>query len=626
MASPPPPAARLAANLLLILAAAAHCAAGLPGLPELGRQAPRLEAPPRPVASQQLAAARSHRRQPGRPRTARRRPSRARTYRRLPSRASVLARRPRLPVGTLSLARRDWSGGPSTSNWRHETAVDSAQRPGLQDEPGGGVKKGLPGMLATLSERGLTYVKDVLIEQVLEELTPLHVPDIRVRVSFKVGHVDLRLSRITLLGALVPNAEIDLGDSGVTIFASGVVANITLDWHVVASGGIVPVSVKDHGYANVRAQGVQAGVTAGLETVNGALNLTVMQHGCYIDDLQIHMHGGASIIYNWLAQGFHNHLRAAVETAINKAVLRATKKLDMYLHDLPRKVPVDDTLAIDVTLVEDPIVKSKYMSFALRGEFLGLSSTSKFPFHPPSLPEGAFCGASERMLTITISGAVLNSATAAYYEEGSLDFLVTYLPDGSPFKMNTGSWMYVLPRLYLKYPNRPMALRLVATSAPAVNLTEDGARASAAVDMYINVYPNDTKDDSVTVACVNLAVTVEGLMGISGNNLTGEAHMDDLTLSLEWSDIGYFPMRTVQAAVRTVVNIIIIPMLNRSLQTGHSLPVLPGVALRKAKVTYAQDYLLVCTDVEYTGGAPQGNAASSMPLATLVNHETEVAK
>lgn len=54
--------------------------------------------------------------------------------------------------------------------------------------------------------------------------------------------------------------------------------------------------------------------------------------------------------------------------------------------------------------------------------------------------------------------------------------------------------------------------------------------------------------------------------------------------------------------MKTTVRNVIIPLLNLRLQTGFPIPVIPGVVLKEAEITYADKYLLVCTNVEYTGG------------------------
>lgn len=51
--------------------------------------------------------------------------------------------------------------------------------------------------------------------------------------------------------------------------------------------------------------------------------------------------------------------------------------------------------------------------------------------------------------------------------------------------------------------------------------------------------------------------------------------------------------------MRSVVSLVVLPQVNRRLDTGFPLPVVPGVRLRNSSLGYAPDSLIVCTDVEY---------------------------
>ena len=65
--------------------------------------------------------------------------------------------------------------------------------------------------------------------------------------------------------------------------------------------------------------------------------------------------------------------------------------------------------------------------------------------------------------------------------------------------------------------------------------------------------------------------------------------------------------------MKTTVRNVIIPLVNLRLQTGFPIPVLPGVVLTEAEITYADQYLLICTNVEYTGGIFSGVGSAGLP-------------
>ncbi|KAJ7538615.1 hypothetical protein O6H91_11G056500 [Diphasiastrum complanatum] len=163
----------------------------------------------------------------------------------------------------------------------------------------------------------------------------------------------------------------------------------------------------------------------------------------------------------------------------------------------------------------------------------------------------------------------------AYVEAGILQWLVDSLPKQT--LLNTASWKYVIPQLYKKYPNMDMMLNFSVSTTPDISIARNGIHATAA-----------------------LTISMNAIAAMNGNNITAEATLKDLILELKWSEIGSFPVKLVQAAVRTVVTDVILPLLNFNLRKGFPLPIIPSVELQAADIRYGNSFLLVCTDVHYT--------------------------
>eukprot|EP00897_Mesotaenium_endlicherianum_P005268 jgi/Mesen1/476/ME000101S10704 len=483
--------------------------------------------------------------------------------------------------------------------------------PSIAPEAGDGRS---PGMLATLSQAGLIYAKDILVTRVLQEIVPLQIPDVKLSESTTIGTISVELTDILLKNVSVPEAAIALDSDGITIFGEGAEANMTFSWAYNYAS-----LLGDKGTATVKVKGMQAGVLGNLTEANGTLTLGIVQHGVVIEELDIKMHGGFSWAYNWLIYGFTNHLRAAVESSVGSGMLKAALKLDTFLQNLPRQVVVDDVAAIDTTLVEDPIVSTDHLSFGPRGEFVRVGASARSSSHaPPFIPDGVACGETQKMVTIALSDFVVNSAAKVYYEAGTLEYEVDKLPETSIIKLNTGSWRFLVPQLYRQYPNQPLALQFSAASVPVVQFTATGVVATVEGDMFITVVPA-SGEDTTRVACLSLSGTLQGFAQIVGNNLTGTAQVDDISLSLKWSTIGNFPVRTLQVVVRTLVKTLLLPVLNLSLQKGFPIPLVPGVAILNAGVTYGDKYLLVCTDIEYTGNIFGNRRSSDTPLDAMTD-------
>eukprot|EP00271_Cylindrocystis_brebissonii_P006499 TRINITY_DN19274_c0_g4_i1.p1 TRINITY_DN19274_c0_g4~~TRINITY_DN19274_c0_g4_i1.p1 ORF type:complete len:777 (-),score=129.33 TRINITY_DN19274_c0_g4_i1:502-2832(-) len=459
---------------------------------------------------------------------------------------------------------------------------------------------GISGMEATLSSSGLNYAKDVAVEQVLEEVTPLLVPDVGTSVVTSLGTVTLALTAINLTSIVVNDAAIDLQNESITVFAGGVEANATLKWHYGYAG-----LWSDSGTADIKVRGMQLAVTVQLATVDGMLNMTVTAQGVHIERLDVSMKGGVSSwLYNWLVDSFKETLIAAVEAALSATVLTSVGKVDAYLQSIPHQFPVDSTASIDATLLSDPVIQPNRLSLNSRAEFVSAQATRGHPDKPAppfvTVPEGLLCGDSRKMVTLTLTDSVVNSAARVYYEDGRLAYCLDELPASFPVRLNTASWRFIIPALYSKYPNRPMLLDFRTTAPPAVTFVERGLTAEVLGSMQIQVVQEDGA--VAGVASVQLAVSAAGTLGLRENNVTGSFALADLQLSLEWSEIGTLPMKALQVVVNLVVKTVVLPMVNHRMSQGFPIPVIPGIALLDASLVSGRHYLLVCTDIVYTGG------------------------
>lgn len=61
-------------------------------------------------------------------------------------------------------------------------------------------------------------------------------------------------------------------------------------------------------------------------------------------------------------------------------------------------------------------------------------------------------------------------------------------------------------------------------------------------------------------------------------------------------------MDPVQPTLRTVISRVILPILNKKLEKGFPLPVLPAVDLENADIRYEDGFIFICSDVYYRGG------------------------
>ncbi len=126
--------------------------------------------------------------------------------------------------------------------------------------------------------------------------------------------------------------------------------------------------------------------------------------------------------------------------------------------ELPRSLPIDDTSAIDVALVEDPFLGPNFLTVCANGEFVSLKKPTVPPQPGHSLHPGIICSGLEKMVTIAISDYVINSAAKVYFEVCSslfgVDNVLSLWLSVSPFPWASWVWSVLslaLPIFSLSY-------------------------------------------------------------------------------------------------------------------------------------------------------------------------------
>lgn len=106
---------------------------------------------------------------------------------------------------------------------------------------------------AEISNQGLDFLKDLLIEKAESELVPLELPkfDKFVRIPF-VGTVHMSVSGITIETIHVTSSVLKTGDGGIVIDVSGATANLSMNWEYLYSTWWFPITVSDKGNATVQ--------------------------------------------------------------------------------------------------------------------------------------------------------------------------------------------------------------------------------------------------------------------------------------------------------------------------------------------------------------------------------------
>ena len=84
-----------------------------------------------------------------------------------------------------------------------------------------------------ISDKGLDFAKDLLVEKAISSIIPLQLPQIEKYVKIPVvGRVQFVLSNITIYSVDVPSYYVENGETGVVLVGSGATAKLSMNLEV----------------------------------------------------------------------------------------------------------------------------------------------------------------------------------------------------------------------------------------------------------------------------------------------------------------------------------------------------------------------------------------------------------
>lgn len=104
-----------------------------------------------------------------------------------------------------------------------------------------------------ISNKGLDFMKEFLVQMAETSLVPLDLPKIEKSKHIPIiGTVHMVLSNISIDNIRVISSTVKAGDTGIVISVSGAYANMTMNWEYSYSNWWLPVPISDNGKASIQ--------------------------------------------------------------------------------------------------------------------------------------------------------------------------------------------------------------------------------------------------------------------------------------------------------------------------------------------------------------------------------------
>ncbi|WCJ37435.1 lipid-binding serum glycoprotein family protein [Euphorbia peplus] len=443
-----------------------------------------------------------------------------------------------------------------------------------------------------LSQNGLYFLKSSLTSKVLESITPLTFPKIEKTAHVPIlGDVDLLLSRtrITMIQDYSCGCNKCGNSTGLKLIAWGEVCNLTINFHLPFYHRLA-----DNGCAGIKVVGLQLDNRLDLENYDGILKLSLVDLDFDYNDISVEVNEEGSWLFRRMIHSFQRDIGISVQNAISKKFREQILKLNSFLKDVPKEIPIDEISSLNVTLLG-----SNSYIFDINGLLISRNRLRVPPTNFRNTQPSVFSTKEPKSLGILIHEDVLNSASALYYDAEFMRWIVDELPDDA--RLNTDT----VPQLQKLYPDHDVKLNVSLSSPPIIRISEQKIDATVNAELIINVLK---ADQIVPIAGFSLKIESSSSVKMMEENdeypgivkVGANMKFNAVGVSLKWSKIGNLPLHLIQPVMWTIIQTVFIPYANAHLGQRFPLPIIHVFTLMNVETIFSASKIAVCGDVEFT--------------------------
>ncbi len=468
-----------------------------------------------------------------------------------------------------------------------------------------------PAYHTSISQSALQYMSKQAIPAIVSQVMNTPLPDISQEVHTPIGDVQFDLTNLKINSFSIAALDVAIvPDVGVQVGASNIVISVNGDWKYEKKS--FP-RLSDSGTLDMDADmTIRLVIRISADTATGKLSLSVAPDAdVQLDNLQIKLHGGASWLYNTFISAFKKTLSETVRNAM----------IDMINGELNQRL-IEESAAIDYVVPVGPVELGLVADFSVlvascqttetdgtvaigaRGEIL-FNKTGALPYPGAVAPPVTL--RQTEMIEIVLVDFLFNTAAWAAYQSQVMQVLITnaMIPPTVPIKLNTAMFKTAIPGLYQKYPDMEMQVLISDMgnnfeTAPKVTISSaNGLMISTVIRMEWGVVLDESQ--VVPVFVLNSTLIVEGKASISSDNrITAAVQLDDLIVGVERSIVGEIDLKSLSTFIKSMIQYVAMPLVNKILETGFQIPTFEGIQLQNPKLTFQDRHLSISSDFTYT--------------------------
>ncbi|XP_008056110.1 phospholipid transfer protein isoform X4 [Carlito syrichta] len=304
-------------------------------------------------------------------------------------------------------------------------------------------------------------------------------------------------------------------------------------------------------------------------------------------------------VYDFLSTFITSGMRFLLNQQICPVLYHAGMVLlNSLLDTVPVRSSVDELVGIDYSLLKDPVASTSNLDMDFRGAFFPLAEGNwSFPNRAvePQLQE------EERMVYVAFSEFFFDSAMESYFWAGALQ--LSLVGDKVPHDLDMllratyfGSIVLLSPAVI----DSPLKLELRVLAPPRCTIKPSGTTISVTASVTIALVPPDQPE--VQLSSMIMDARLSAKMALRGKALRTQLDLRRFRIYSNQSALESLALIPLQAPLKTMLQIGVMPMLNERTWRGVQIPLPEGINFVREVVTNHAGFLTVGADLHFAKG------------------------
>uniref|UniRef100_F7IJD5 Phospholipid transfer protein n=1 Tax=Callithrix jacchus TaxID=9483 RepID=F7IJD5_CALJA len=304
-------------------------------------------------------------------------------------------------------------------------------------------------------------------------------------------------------------------------------------------------------------------------------------------------------VYEFLSTFITSGMRFLLNQQICPVLYHAgTVLLNSLLDTIPVRSSVDDLVGIDYSLMKDPVASTSNLDMDFRGAFFPLTEKNW------SLPNRAVepqLQEEERMVYVAFSEFFFDSAMESYFRAGALQ--LSLVGDKVPHDLDMllrasyfGSIVLLSPAVI----DSPLKLELRVLAPPHCTIKPAGTTISVTASVTIALVPPDQPE--VQLSSMTMDARLSAKMALRGKALRTQLDLRRFRIYSNQSALESLALIPLQAPLKTLLQIAVMPMLNERTWRGVQIPLPEGINFVREVVTNHAGFLTIGADLHFAKG------------------------